>query len=988
MGGDNLTVPADGKFVFAIPINNGNLYNVTVLTQPSGEVCSVSSGSGIISGNTVANVAIFCSTNKYTVGGTVTGLTGSVTLQNNSGDTLPLNSNGTYTFTTQVAFGSPYTVTVSSQPGGNQTCSVANGASTMGATNVTNVNISCATSTYVVGGTVSGFNTNSGIVGNKLVLQNNGGNDLNITTNGTFNFSTAITYNNPYNVTVKQQPSLQACTIAAAGANGIITSTVSDIAVSCGTLNGGGVQGNALNLATAQVSTLAGAATGSDGTGAGARFSNPTDSVTDGINLYVVDTYNNKIRKVVIATGVVTTFAGSPNNSWGAADGVGTAATFYYPRGITTDGTSLYVVDTYNYKIRKIDIATATVTSITGPTNNTAALSGAIDGAGASATFSSPMGITYLAGFLYVADYGNCKIRKLDVNGATVSSLTGATGLAPYAVGGTVCGAVDATGVTASFSYPQALTNDGTNLYVADTSNLKIRKIGPAVASTLATTTNANVVVSSVTGLASTTGTMGATDGSAATATFYYPQGITTDGVNLYVADTYNNKIRKIVIAGGAVSSMTGMMNLPASWGASNGIGPAARFGYPQGVTTDGINLYVMDSSNNTIRAVSIAPVTVSTLAGGIAGADGIGAAASMNYPRGITSDGSNLYVADTNSNKIRKIVISTGAVTTFAGTGASGAIDGHGSVATFSNPQGITTDGASLYVADSGNNKIRKINITTGVVSSLTGLANTTVLMNYTCLNVSPWTCTPPNPVDGAGATATFWNPQGITTDGTNLYVADTGSNKIRKVVIATGFVSSLTGPANTGVVMNSTCLNVAPWTCTPPNPVDGAGATATFWNPQGITTDGTNLYVADTSSNKIRKVVIATGFVSSVTGAADTGVVMNSTCLNVAPWTCTPPIPVDGAGTTATFLNPQGITTDGTNLYVTDSGSNKIRQIVISTNVVSSVTGAANTFSTAGFTDGPAASASFNYPAGITTDGGALYVIDLYTYTIRKIQ
>jgi hypothetical protein len=126
------------------------------------------------------------------------------------------------------------------------------------------------------------------------------------------------------------------------------------------------------------------------------------------------------------------------------------------------------------------------------------------------------------------------------------------------------------------------------------------------------------------------------------------------------------------------------------------------------------------------------------------------------------------------------------------------------------------------------------------------------------------------------------------------------------------------------------------------------------------------------------------ANAVVSSLTGPPDTAVAMDVTYIP----NYTLPTPKDGAALGATFWNPQDITTDGTNLYVTDTSSNKIRKIIISSGVVSSLTGATDTYATPGFADGSLSGAAFNSPAGITTDGGALYVIDSGTYLIRKIQ
>jgi len=341
--------------------------------------------------------------------------------------------------------------------------------------------------------------------------------------------------------------------------------------------------------------------------------------------------------------------------------------------------------------------------------------------------------------------------------------------------------------------------------------------------------------------------------------------------------------------------------------------------------------------SGQAFLTVTSAPLrNVATIAGtasGLGSADGVGAAASFNYPAGITTDGTNLYVTEFYGHTIRKIAIATGAVTTLAGTpGASGSADGTGARARFNNPYGIATDGTNLYVADSGNHTIRKIVIATGAVTTLAG--------------------TPGNggATDGTGTAALFSNPSGITTDpdNKNLYLTDSNNDTIRKIVVATGAVTTIAGtPGATGSA-------------------DGTGAAATFHQPVGIATDGSNLYVADTGNSTIRKVVIGTGAVTTVAGNAG----------NIGF--------TDGIGPAAGFNNPAGITTDGTNFYVADTLNSTIRQVVISTRAVTTLTG---TPLVQGSADGSLTVATFFAPFGITTDGTNLYVADTYNYTIRKI-
>lgn len=153
-GSDNLTVNSNGSFTFSTPVAQGASYNVTILTQPSTQTCTVTNGSGTVGASNITNVQVTCATNAYTVGGTVSGLSDTVVLQDNGGDDLTINSNGSFTFATPVAQGASYNVTVLTQPTG-QTCSVTNGSGTMGGANVTNVGVNCVTNTTTLSASVS-----------------------------------------------------------------------------------------------------------------------------------------------------------------------------------------------------------------------------------------------------------------------------------------------------------------------------------------------------------------------------------------------------------------------------------------------------------------------------------------------------------------------------------------------------------------------------------------------------------------------------------------------------------------------------------------------------------------------------------------------------------------------------------------------------------------------------------------------------------------
>jgi flagellar basal body rod protein FlgG len=245
------------------------------------------------------------------------------------------------------------------------------------------------------------------------------------------------------------------------------------------------------------------------------------------------------------------------------------------------------------------------------------------------------------------------------------------------------------------FKNPFDITTDGTNLYVVDTNCHTIRQI---------------VIDNGTATILAGTGDSGSANGVGTLASFNQPKGITTDGTNVYVADSFNHRIRQIGIDNRSVTTLAGR-----GYGTSDGVGTLARVRRPYGITTDGTNLYVADTNNHTIRQIGIDNRSVTTLAGTVGSpgsANGVGTAASFFFPMGITTDGTNLYVADKDNDLIRQIVISTGEVTTLAGrsSGGGSAIDDNGTAARFNNPAGITTDGIDLYVIEKSNHRLRKI--------------------------------------------------------------------------------------------------------------------------------------------------------------------------------------------------------------------------------------------------------------------------------------
>jgi len=334
-------------------------------------------------------------------------------------------------------------------------------------------------------------------------------------------------------------------------------------------------------------------------------------------------------------------------------------------------------------------------------------------------------------------------VMLLPVQGV-VASVTVST------LAGSVFGFFDSAGVSAQFKYPTGVAVDSAGtVYVADQSNHRIRMIQPDGA------------VSTLAG----SGTAGFADGVGTAAQFSLPFGVAVDSAGtVYVADTYNHRIRKI-LPDGTVSTLSGS----GTPGFADGVGTAAQFYYPTGVAVDSAGtVYVADLSNNRIRKVK-PDGTVSTLAGsGAAGfADGAGLTAQFNKPTGVAVDSAGtVYVADSNNNRIRK-VRPDGMVSTLAGSGTQGFLDAVGVAAKFAHPNGVAVDSTgTVYVADKFNKRIRKVQ-PNGTVSTLAG----TGTLGF---------------ADGAGAASQFNFPTGVAIGSTGtVYVADQSNQRIRKITI-----------------------------------------------------------------------------------------------------------------------------------------------------------------------------------------------------------
>jgi sugar lactone lactonase YvrE len=372
-----------------------------------------------------------------------------------------------------------------------------------------------------------------------------------------------------------------------------------------------------------------------DGTYGGVAIDQSGDIYFSNSAYHTVYIYSASTRQIGVFAGSYGAVSydshGLPSypNSLGSDDGMGTAAHFHTPVGLATDADgNLYIADQWNHEIRKASPA-GLVTTVAGAVVK----QGASDGLALEATFGPLMNGSALdgAGNVYVSDNAAHIIRKITPEGQ-VTTLAGSASLR---------GSADGTGAAARFSSPTGIAADvAGNVYVADTGNALIRKIGPG---------------GEVTTIAGTAGNHGYADGIGSSALFQSPTGITRDSAgNLFVTDA--GTIRKITPAG-VVSTIAGAAGTD---GANvDGIGAAARFNRPFAITVDaGGNLYVADIWSYTIRKISPAGQVV-TIAGNESGgyADGSGSAARFTYPTGIVVDSAgNLYVTDSGNSAVRKI--------------------------------------------------------------------------------------------------------------------------------------------------------------------------------------------------------------------------------------------------------------------------------------------------------------------------------------------
>ncbi len=748
---------------------------------------------------------------------------------------------------------------------------------------------------------------------------------------------------------------------------------------------------------------------GDGGPATSAQLYYPADVVVDGLgDLYIADTSNNVIRRVDSA-GIITTIAGSGILGSAGDGGAATSAQLSSPYGVAVDANGeVYIADTGNNSVRRVD--TSGVITTFAPTSGLDQpfgvttygadvyiadsgngrildldMAGNVEPFTPSATLSSPHGVAVNALGTYIADTDHDVILYVDSAG-DVTTIAG---------GGSTIGDGGAA-TDAQLGDPNDVAIDALGeVYIADTNNSRIRHI------------DSSGVITTVAG----TGTFGYSgDGGAATAAeLSAPESVAIDGLgNIYIADESKNRIRR-VDPDGTITTVAGTGTL--GYSGDGGAATAANLSLPYGVAVDAAgNLYIADTFNNRVRRVDTTGV-ITTVAGvgtlGYSGDGGAATAAQLHYPRGVAVDGlGNVYIADTYNYCVRR-VDTMGIITTIAGTGTSG-YNGDGIAATTAElytPTGVAIDGlGNLYIADSQNNRIRRVD-TAGVITTVAGTGDvgingdgdggpaTAALLaplgvavdTLGQIYVTDASSSPGGHVrriDTAGLITTVAGP--VDPAGTGP-LAQARLADPRALVTAAPFELVAGGTSGTVEAVDATSLDVV--TGRYPNAVGTATSNLArfrdqnFGNVAGVAFDGvTSIYLTESNPTEAGHELV---HVVTVTDPAtpETWTIADLAS-GVAGWR-------DGPSATAELSDPTGLYRDPASgiVYVADTGNHVIRAIDATGATVSTFAG---TPQTAGFSgDGlPASGALFDQPRALTgCRNGDIFVADTGNQRVRRI-
>jgi uncharacterized protein (TIGR03437 family) len=708
------------------------------------------------------------------------------------------------------------------------------------------------------------------------------------------------------------------------------------------------------------ITTVAGTGTrgfsGDNGPATAAQLNFPIGIAVDGSgNLYIADNGNHAVRKVTVSTGIISTIVGVEGSSGFAGDGgPSPAARLNSPQNVAVDKDgNLYISDFSNHRIRKVTASTGLITTIAG--TGTAGFSGD-DGTATAAQLNGPNNVSVDSnGNLYICDATNARIRKITAATGVISTIVGTGGFGFGGDGGLA--------TAAQINGPVgAIVDSAGNLYFSDRANHRVRRV--AASSGIITTIAGS-------GVAGFNG-----DGIAALAArLSSPSGLALDPAgNLYIGDRDNSRLRRLVVApaldavaptiaitapttGATHLATTASLDLSGTAG-DNTVVFQVRWsndrggsGVASGTTAwtiaeialqSGLNnltVTAWDANGNTSSAqlaVTFNPAQlIFTLAGtnvfGSSGDGGAATAARLWFPSAVALDRQgNVYICDTQNHRVRRIA-PNGTITAFAGSGALGSSGdgGPAAAAAMNEPLGIAVDAAgNVYIADSRNNRVRivtpdgKINTFAGTGRDGFGGDN------------------------GAAQQASLSSPIGLAVDAAgNLYIADAGNARVRRVTASDGKINTIAGNGFVGFAGDG-----------------GAAKDAMLNAPVGVAVDGAgNVYFTDYGNSRVRRVAVSNNTISTIAGTGTNG--YNGDNVNALTAQVNFPfhLAVDAAG----------------DLYVADQANHRIRKITISSNTITTVAGnGIRGFSGDG---GSPTAAQLNFPVGVAVDtAGNLFIAE----------